>query len=82
MLAIRIKCDVCGKEKAVNDWRDYFQFDGHKFCSYSCARKYQQKRTQRDINYYKNSMDQAGKFMHEEQSQLNRHHYAINDLPF
>lgn len=82
MLAIRIKCDVCGKEKAVNDWRDYFQFDGHKFCSYSCARKYQQQRTERDINYYKNSMDQAGKFMHEEQSQLNRQHYVINDLPF
>lgn len=82
MLVIRIKCDVCGKEKAVNDWRDYFQFDGHKFCSYSCARKYQKQRTERDINYYKNSMDQAGKFIHAANEVKKQQRFAINDLPF
>lgn len=77
MLATKkIKCYVCGTKKAVNDWHDYFQFDGHEFCCKRCADKYQRERTKQEINYYRGSMDQAGKFIHATQA------FAIDDLPF
>ncbi|WP_251548291.1 eL24 family ribosomal protein [Limosilactobacillus caecicola] len=76
-MAIKITCAVCKREKLVNTWRDYYQFDGQQFCSKQCADKYQRERTKRDISYYEGSMDQAGKYNYE----VSKQRYAVNDLP-
>lgn len=81
-MAIKFKCYVCGKEKTVNDWHQYFQLNGHKFCSKICADKYNRAKLRRDLAYYKGSMDQAGKFNHEVLKQRNIRKFAIDDLPF
>ncbi|WP_040455662.1 hypothetical protein [Limosilactobacillus coleohominis] len=81
-MAIKFKCYICQKKKTVTDWHQFFQFDGNKFCSKACADKYQRARTKRDIQYYKGSMDQAGKFNHEALKQRKIRKFAIDDLPF